>query len=198
MGGAGTIPRGIGEERNIMRKIAISSGHGSRVSGAVGILNEVAEARRVTDRVAEILRERGAGCHVFHDDASTTVTQNINAITGWHRGQDADVDVSVHFNAFADPSAHGTEVLYRAPADEALASRVAAAMASAGGLRLRAPQGGATMPGAQRRNNLGFLNALTARPAILLEVCFVTSQRDADLYNANFEAICAAIAGALP
>lgn len=178
-------------------KIAISSGHGARIAGAVGILNEVTEARKVVTRVAKILRERGAAAAEFHDDTNTTVNQNINAIVGWHRGQDANVDVSVHFNAFADPNAHGTEVLYRAAADQALASKTAKAISEAGGLRLRPAQGGATMPGAVFRDNLGFLNSLAMRPSILLEVCFVTNRRDASLYNANFDAICAAIADAL-
>jgi len=178
-------------------KIAISSGHGARIAGAIGVLNEVTEARKMVARVSKILRERGATVAEFHDDVSTTVGQNINTIVGWHLGQDANVDVSVHFNAFTDPNAHGTEVLYRTPGDQALASNMAEAIARASGLRLRPAQGGAVMPGASLRNDLGFLNSLTTRPSILLEVCFVTSQRDAGLYNTNFEAICTAIADAL-
>jgi|GEM_PF-2178825 len=190
-----------GADDNINRgkgdMIAISSGHGARIAGAIGVLNEVTEARKVVTRVSRILRKRGVTVAEFHDDVSTTVSENIYTIVDWHRRQDANVDVSVHFNAFTDPNAHGTEVLYRTPGDQALASNMAEAIARASGLRLRPAQGGAVMPGASLRNDLGFLNSLTTRPSILLEVCFVTSQRDAGLYNTNFEAICTAIAGAL-
>jgi len=171
-------------------RIAISSGHGLLIRGAAGVLDEVNEARRVTNRVAEIIREMGHEAAVFHDDTSTTVAQNINAITRWHNGRERILDVSVHFNAF-QPTAGpmGTEVLYRTgdTAAETVARRVSAAMARAGGFRERA---------LQPRSNLGFLNTAAMSP-VLLEVCFVDSRADAGLYRDNFEAICAAIAEAL-
>jgi len=177
-------------------RIAISSGHGLHVRGASGILDEVNEARRVTNRVAEILRERGHEAAVFHDDTSRTVGDNLNAIIAWHGARMRDIDVSVHFNAFHDPNAHGTEVLYSTEKSAPLAEGVALAM-SAAGFRLRPAQGGATRPGTVLRNNLAFLNRLASCPAVLLEVCFVTARRDADIYNANFEALCKYIAAAL-
>jgi len=105
--------------------------------------------------------------------------------------------VSVHFNAFDNPQARGVETLYLRDDDEKLASRMSHAIAKAGDMPVRQPQGGATLMGAQRRGNLGFLAQLRSNPTILLEVCFVTSQRDADAYNENFEAICVAIADEL-
>jgi len=179
------------------RKIVISSGHGSRIAGAVGILNEVDEARRVVNRVAELLRERGHEALIFHDDVSTTEAQNIATITAFHRDAQRDRDVSIHFNSFGDPQANGVETLYRQPSDEQWASSVSVAIAKAGGMTVRWPQGGATMRGAWRRDNLGFLNNLTALPTILVEVCFVSSQRDVDSYRANFERICSELADAL-
>ena len=53
-------------------KIAISSGHGLKISGAIGFLNEVAESRRVTMAVADKLRKLGADVIDFHDDISDT------------------------------------------------------------------------------------------------------------------------------
>jgi hypothetical protein len=76
----------------------------------------------------------------------------------------------------------GTEVLY--VTQQNLASETAAAIASAGGFLNRGPK---------KRTDLYFLNN-TAMPAVLLEVCFVDSSADADLYRRNFEAICKAIA----
>ena len=175
-------------------KIAISSGHGLRVRGASGFIDEVDEARRVTDKVAQLLRDAGHECVVFHDDASTTSNANLAVIVNMHNAEERDIDVSVHFNAFSDPAAHGTEVLYRTPESEELAEKTARAMSAAGGFRLRPAQGGARRQGTALRRDLFVLNNLTAKPTILLEVCFVTNQGDAALYNKNFDSICQAIA----
>ena len=169
--------------------ITISSGHGKYVPGAIGIINEVEEARRVTNRVAELLHQMGVAVNVFHDNNSRNQRDNINTIVRHHNGQIRDLDVSVHFNAFSPTtSARGTEVLYRdSITEKELAANVSKAIANAGGLRDR---------GAKLRTDLGFLN-LTNRPSILIEVCFVDSVEDVRLYQKNFEAICRAIAQTL-
>jgi len=138
----------------------------------------------VVDRVAELLRSANVTVHVFHDNTSTNVSANLNAIIGFHNGRTRDRDVAVHFNAFQPNTTRpmGTEVLHRT--QQTLAAQVSAAMAKAGGLINR---------GQRLRTNLAFLNR-TARPALLLEVCFVDSSADAALYRKNFEAICRAIA----
>jgi N-acetylmuramoyl-L-alanine amidase len=48
--------------------------------------------------------------------------------------------------------------------------------------------------GAKKRTDLFFLNQ-TTQPSILIEVCFVDSVADADLYRKVFERICNGIAG---
>src|SRR5207344_3168212 len=81
-------------------RVVISSGHGLYVRGACGILDEVDEARRVANRVAEELQSRGADVMVFHDNMSKSQNENLNAIVNFHNAQERDLDVSVHFNAF--------------------------------------------------------------------------------------------------
>ena len=143
-------------------RVAISSGHALHVQGAVGILNELTENRRVTPIIANHLRAAGVNVVTFDDNTSRTVAQNLDTINSWHNRQTRDLDVQVHFNAFAPTqAARGTEVCHRNQA--ALATRVSAAMARAGGFIDR---------GQKLRTNLSFLNRM-ARPAILLEVCFV-------------------------
>ena len=167
-------------------RIVISSGHGRHVAGAVGILDEVTEARKVVDRVAALLRSGGAEATVYHDNESKTQSTNVNGIVTFHNRQTRDLDVSVHFNAHSKTDApRGTEVLYRT--QKALAAKVSAAIARASGLIDR---------GAKERTNLGFLNN-TIKPAILIEVCFVDSTADVKLYREHFEAICWAIADAI-
>jgi len=170
-----------------MARVAISSGHGKHVQGAVGIINEVEQARRVTNKVAEELINRGVDVFVFHDDTSTSQGQNLNTIVAAHNGSGPhDVDISVHFNAFEQREGPvGTEVWY--VTQKELAAELSAAMADAGGFIDR---------GAKYTSSLKFLNS-THQPAVLLEVCFVDSETDCELYEDNFDNICDAIATVL-
>jgi N-acetylmuramoyl-L-alanine amidase len=168
-----------------MQKVVISSGHGLYVRGACGILDEVDEARRVVNRVAEELQSRGTDVMVFHDNSSRSQNENLNAIVNFHNAQERDVDISCHFNAYEQvEKPMGVEVLY--VTQEALAAEMSAAIASCGFINR----------GAKRRTDLFFLNN-TEKPAILLEVCFVDSEADAKLYEAKFFDIAAAIADEL-
>ena len=95
------------------KTFAISSGHGKYIRGASGYLDEVNEARRFVDRVAELLRGAGVAVKTFHDDVSHSQSENLNRITNWHNSQSRELDVSVHFNAYQTTSKPmGTECLY--------------------------------------------------------------------------------------
>jgi N-acetylmuramoyl-L-alanine amidase len=165
--------------------IALSSGHSKHVRGASGHLDEVDEARKVVERVGELLRREGVGCKTFHDDTSDVQKENLTAIVKWHKAQTRDRDVSIHFNAHQQThKAMGTEVCFLT--EQNLAATVAAAIAKAGHLINRGPK---------KRTNLYFLNKLDH--AILIEVCFVDSSADASLYRVHFEQICQAIAATI-
>jgi N-acetylmuramoyl-L-alanine amidase len=168
-----------------MSAIVISSGHGLKVRGAAGYLDEVDEARLVVEQVADVLLRLGLGVKTFHDDISDTQSENLEAIVDFHNAQERDLDVSVHFNAYTDTvKPMGTEVLYLTAADKA--AHVVNAIALAGFVNR----------GAKYRDDLYFLNN-TEEPAILIEVCFVDSQADADLYGARMTAICRLIAAGI-
>jgi len=171
------------------KSICISSGHSLYCRGANGEVHggfdEVDEARRLVERVADELDARGVSVSVFHDNTSKTQSENLNTIVNWHNAQGAhDLNVSAHFNAF-DGKAHGTEVLYLTQPE--LASEMSAAIATAGGFTNR---------GGKKRTDLAFLNK-TKAPAILLETCFCDSAADAELYEIGFSRICDAIADVL-
>ena len=51
-----------------MTSIVMSSGHGKKIRGASGYLDEVDEARRVVNRVKELLPD----ITTYHDDISTS------------------------------------------------------------------------------------------------------------------------------
>ena len=171
-------------------RIIISSGHGKYIRGASGYLDEVNEARRVVERVAEYLEVADIDVDTFHDDTSTTQSQNLNTIVNYHNAQDRDLDVSVHFNAYQTTSKPmGTECLHY-PSNSSmqeLSAKIADAIALASGLPDRGPKS---------RSDLAFLNN-TEEPAILIETVFVDSSADAQAYQQHFEAICRTIAETL-
>ena len=163
-------------------RVVISSGHGKYVRGAAGILDEVDEARRVVERVADHLETRGVDVEVFHDNTSQTQSENLSAIVAAHNACDRDLDISVHFNAYVEcEKPMGVEVLY--VTQDKLAGQVSAAIADCGFINR----------GPKKRTDLAFLNG-TEMPAILIEVCFVDSETDAEVYEKNFDQICDAIA----
>jgi hypothetical protein len=165
--------------------IVISSGHGKHVRGASGVLDEVDEARRVVEHVADKLRIRAISVTTYHDDVSTTQSENLERIVDFHNSKQRDLDVSVHFNAYVETSKPmGTECLYITQPD--LAGQMSAAISWCGLLNR----------GPKKRTDLYFLNN-TEMPAILIETCFVDSTADAAIYEQHFNVICEAIAAVL-
>ncbi|MED4693770.1 N-acetylmuramoyl-L-alanine amidase [Peribacillus frigoritolerans] len=169
-----------------MDKFVISSGHAKAVRGACGYIDEVNEARKVVPKVAEYLKELDCKVHTFNDNTSKTQRDNINTIVKYHNSKSRDLDVSVHFNA-GTKEVGGTEVLYYGDGNKALAAKVSNAIANALGIKDR---------GAKKRTDLGFLKG-TAKPAILIEVCFVDTKTNADAYKKSFDDCCKAIAETL-
>ena len=166
-------------------QVNISSGHSINCQGASDIINEVTEAKKVVDRVCDIIKASGKACYKYHDTSSSS-SQNLVNIVNWHNGFKDGVDVSIHFNAYSHvDKPMGTEVCYYS--QPTLAKEVSKNIANAGGFIDR---------GAKQRTGLYFLKH-TNKPAILIEVCFVDSVKDVELYKANFENICQAIAKSL-
>ncbi|PCD07999.1 hypothetical protein CMV16_08115 [Peribacillus simplex] len=64
-----------------------------------------------------------------------------------------------------------------------MAANVSKAIAEALGIKDR---------GAEKRTDLGFLKGV-AKPAILIELCFVDTKTNADSYKKNFDKCCKAI-----
>ena len=172
-------------------KLVCSSGHGLYVRGAAGPapwgLDEVNEARRVVERTADYLRQLGVTVTTYHDDVSRSQNENLNRIVDFHNSQGPhELDVSVHFNAYqvTTSKAMGTECWY--VTQETLAGVIADNISDCGFVDR----------GPKYSNSLFFLSN-TAEPAVLVEVCFVDSKPDCDLYRAQFESICVALAESL-
>lgn len=166
-------------------QVNISSGHSINCQGMSDVINEVNEAIRVVNRVYDIVKANGKACYKYHDTASSS-SQNLANIVNFHNQYKDGIDVSIHFNANVHTyNPMGVEVCYYS--DSTLASQMSKAIADAGGFKDR---------GAKQRTGLYFLKH-TNKTSILIEVCFGDSTKDCELYKANFEAICQAIAKTL-
>lgn len=164
-------------------RINIHAGHnpdGMTACGAVGLIRESTEARAVKDRVVAQLTAMG---HTVHDctcnngTGKQDVLKRIAAACNAHA---VDLDVSIHFNAAANPEPDGkttgTEVLVYDNASPAVpwAQQIADSIAALG-YRNR---------GVKERPNLYVLKH-TKAPALLIECCFVDDPDDVSLYNAD-------------
>lgn len=171
-----------------MADIIISAGHGTHVAGTSGNgMTEVGEARNVSKRVVEILKENSLAAEFYYDDVSTTQNANLTHLVNYHNKQTRKLDVSVHFNSSgtSTSSGIGSEAFYKSgdSTTHKMAAAVSAAMALAGGFKDRGP----------KSKSLAFTNGCKAN-SLLLEICFMNSSTDMTLYKQNFEKICQAIA----
>lgn len=166
-------------------QINISSGHSINCQGASDIINEVAEARKVVDRIYQLCKSMGIEVYKYHDTSSSS-SQNLVNIVNWHNQFKDGIDVSIHFNAYQHTSnSMGTEVCYYSQSQ--LASQISSAISKASGLKDR---------GGKERKGLYVLKN-TNKPMILIEVCFCDSSYDVQKYQENFDNICLAIIQAL-
>lgn len=178
-------------------KINIHAGHnpdGKAACGAVGLIKESTEARKVKDKVIAMLRSQG---HTVCDctvDNGTSQNDVLTKIVAKCNANPADLDVSIHFNSGANNKSGngkttGTEVFVYSPTSKAKAYAQNIVNAISGlGFKNR---------GVKYSTSLYFLRK-TKAPALLIECCFVDDKDDADLYNADkmAQAIVKGISGA--
>lgn len=166
--------------------ININGGHCPAAPGASGILDELTEDRKVVAALFAELRRRG---HTVSDGSSnaTTVGGDLAYQAQVANQCGAELAVSIHLNAGGGT---GTEVWYYtgSAAGQVYANRISKAVADALGLPNR---------GAKATTGLYWLKH-TKATAVLVEVCFVDTQADADAYNAaGPEKVAVAIADAI-
>lgn len=159
--------------------INVHGGHNAKAPGASGLLDEVAEDRKVKDLVIARLRALGHTAYDCTDDDGATANACLKNIVARCNSHSADLDVSIHFNAAAnDPAGNGrttgTEVLVYSASSAAAryAANICAAIAALG-FRNR---------GVKERPGLYVLKH-TRAPALLVECCFVDDADDVALYR---------------
>ena len=165
-------------------KINIHAGHnpkGKVACGAIGLLDESTENRNVAKELKTILEAEG---HIVYDctcENGTSVSDVINKIVTKSNANNADLDVSIHFNAGANDKTGnglscGTEVLIYNNSNnkKAMAKRICDNISHLG-FKNR---------GVKIRTDLSILKK-TKAPCLLVECCFVDDKDDVKLYNAR-------------
>lgn len=165
-------------------KINVHAGHnpdGKVACGAVGLIKESTENRRVKDLVIQKLRSLG---HTVYDctvDDGKNQSDVLQKIVKKCNENKVDLDVSIHFNAFQkdfkeDGKTKGTEVYIYNNTSKAKdeAHNIVNAIAALG-YRNR---------GVFEKPELYVLKH-TKSPAMLIECCFVDDADDVKLYNAE-------------
>lgn len=161
--------------------ISVHAGHGasnSKSCGAVGVINESDEARKVKNEVIRLLKQEG---HIVYDttvDYPLSAKDCLNKIVTNCNKYTTDLDVSIHFNSGANDkngngATTGTEVFVYSSTSKAksYADRVVNKIASLG-FKNR---------GVKYSTALAVLK--TKNPCMLIECCFVDDKDDVKLYN---------------
>lgn len=155
-------------------KYAIDLGHNIRADGgAVGIERENDLIMAVGENVIYRLRKAGHEVVECKPSWASSVNDSLNRRVRTANASKADVAVSIHFNAFGDARANGAEVFAVSSKGRYYARKVVNNIAALG----FANRG-------VKHRRFYFLRA-TSMPAILIECCFCTNQRDMNLFNAD-------------
>lgn len=168
--------------------IGIDMGHSAwdkYPCGAIGYLNESKENRRVGLVLIQKLRDLGHTVIDCSCDSASNVNSQLYAIVNKANSYNLDLFLSLHLNA---GGGRGAEI-YSYNGNNALADKLINTYCGKTGLVNRG----------HKKANFYVLRA-TKAPALLLEMCFVDTKSDADLWNslsADFiaNAICEGLTG---
>lgn len=153
--------------------IGINCGHtiaGTIGCGAKGYLTESDETRAVGYALMDMLKAAGHTVVDCTDDVAPSVGANLRKICEKANAQPLDMFISIHFNA---GEGQGCEVYTYGAAESCRAREINRALANLG-FKNRGIKDG---------SNLRVIEG-TSAPAALIEVCFVDTKSDADLYKA--------------
>ena len=171
--------------------VIMSMAHSKKVQGASKFINEVDESIRVVKRVKELCDEiKANSLIIYQETTATNKTDNLNNIIKFHNSKSKDLNISLHFNSATfngkdyTNEAVGIETLYCSDNGKKVAEKYQEKLVKVSGLKNR---------GAKKFTNLGFLNKTTGT-SILIELCFVNSKKDVEIYKKNFEKICITLA----
>lgn len=156
-----------------IKKIVVRGGHTELCTGAVALLNELTEDRKVKNVVIKYLRELGYEVLDVTPPVNYTSDEYVDLAYGVNKANEwgADLFISIHFNKAYDSynGALGTEVWVYSEYE--IAERVVNAIANLG-FKNRG----------QKTKGLYELNR-TAMKAMIIETCFIEATEDVELYK---------------
>lgn len=165
-------------------KIGIRAGHNFKSTGSNGFINEVEENRKVLKALLPLLRAKYNVIDLTPSDVDF-INDLVLPVSEANR-QGVDLFISLHFNAYSDGLANGTECYVYSKSDkfkdEIIAQSIVNNISSIG-FRNR---------GVKESQSLYDLKA-TSMMAIIVEICFVTNSEDCKIYKSNFDKIVKAI-----
>lgn len=155
-------------------KINVHAGHnpdGKTACGAIGLIKESTENRKVKNEVISLLKTLGHTVYDCTEDNGKSKSDVLKKIVTKCNAHKVDLDVSIHFNA---GGGRGTEVLIYGTNSGAYtyAKNTADAISTLGFVNR----------GVKNRPDLYVLKNTNA-PAMLIESCFVDSAEDVNRYN---------------
>lgn len=162
-----------------MRKIFLTAGHRGGTSGAN--YNGICEAEEtiwLRNEIADMLKHKGVEVEIDNDGASLSqVIATINSSC-----KPTDICVDLHFNAFANPSANGTEVIKPFNFNDT-EIEIAEDLLYATCMTLNTKNRGVRREGeGTRHSRLAMLSDVRCN-SVLLEVCFISNVSDLNKYK---------------
>lgn len=155
--------------------ICCRGGHNPLAKGSSGYVDEVTEDRKIYAAMIAYLKQAGHTVYnVTPPDMAGVNAELMYGINKANEYSNVDLFVSVHLNAYSDPSANGSEVCIY-PNDSVtttIGNRICKNFESLG-FRNR---------GVKPRTDLGELN-LTKMHSMIVECFFCTNQADVALYH---------------
>lgn len=135
------------------------------------------ETRTVVNYVNEYCNYLGQQIRYAHCNHAATENESLNFRVNRQKSLGGDVFVSVHFNSYYDTSANGTECFILAPGGDAepISKRINRKLVGLGFVDRTFGKGYKTAKYKILRE--------TTCPAVLVEVCFISNKKDADLYK---------------
>lgn len=164
-------------------KICIDAGHGGRDSGAIGVngRKEKDDNLRFANTLAE--RLRAIGMVVVQTRIGDTYPGLLERVNMANDAK-ADYFISIHRNAYKDPSANGIECLV-SPKASAMSGKIAQA------IRAHLVAVGGRDRGVKLQN--ATVLDKTKMPAVTLEIGFVTNVGDNALFDSRFDRYVSAV-----
>lgn len=179
-----------------IKTVTVHAGHnpkGKIAHGASDYIDESKEARIITKKVVRLLKKSGIRVYDCTVNNGTSQTDVLRKICEKCNSKTRDIDISIHFNSavhqrILDGETIGTEVWVRDTSSVKgdLGKRICNQISKIG-FRNR---------GVKTTSGLWFLNK-TTKPALLIEVCFVSDPDDAALYKKNKDNVAKAIVQAI-